>query len=114
MVLGKKGLRVEAWKFGIYLMIPIGASLAFNEPKVQRFCADYFQFLRYPANPNTDLKKEFDELRKKRELEREQRLAYKEQMKKLQSSVQTTTGSDEQPKQGWWGKLKRSLAWKSQ
>lgn len=88
MVHGRAGMKLEALKFGIYLFIPITASLAFNEPNVQRWAADYFQFLKYPANPNTNLKEEFEELLKKREKEKEQREAYAEQMKKLQESAQ--------------------------
>jgi hypothetical protein len=37
MVLGKAGMRLEAQKFIIYLMIPITASVAFNEPSVQKW-----------------------------------------------------------------------------
>uniref|UniRef100_A0A7S2SAN4 Uncharacterized protein n=1 Tax=Eucampia antarctica TaxID=49252 RepID=A0A7S2SAN4_9STRA len=88
MVLGKQGMRLEAWKFAVYLIVPIGASIAFNNPLVQKVCADYFQFLKYPANPNTNLKEEFEELLKKRELEREQRKQYTDQVRKLQESAQ--------------------------
>ena len=88
MVHGKAGMKLEAYKFGLYLIIPITASLTFNEPKVQRWAADYFQFLKYPANPNTNLKEEFEELVKKRDLEKQQRKAYAEQIQKLQESAQ--------------------------
>ena len=88
MVLGKQGLRLEAYKFGLYLFVPIVASVTFNDPDVQKVCADYFQFLKYPANPNTNLKGEFEELLKKRELEKEQRILYAQQVKKLQQSAQ--------------------------
>ena len=46
MVLGKAGMRLEAYKFGLYISVPILASIIFNEPEVQRKCADYFQFLK--------------------------------------------------------------------
>ena len=88
MVHGKLGLKMEAWKFGVYLAIPIFASIVYNDPDVQRVSADYFQFLKYPANPNTSLKEDFEKLRKQRELEKEQRKLYAEQMKKLQMSAQ--------------------------
>lgn len=97
MVLGKQGMRLEAWKFGIYLFVPIVASITFNEPKVQKVCADYFQFLKYPANPNTNLKGEFEELVKKREFEREQRKQYAEQMRKLQESAQKSRQEQAEP-----------------
>jgi len=37
MVLGRAGMKLEAQKFAVYLLIPIGASLAFNEPSVQKW-----------------------------------------------------------------------------
>jgi hypothetical protein len=37
MVLGKAGLRLEAQKFIVYLLIPITASVAYNEPSVQKW-----------------------------------------------------------------------------
>ena len=46
MVLGKAGMRLEAYKFGLYISVPILASIVFNKPEVQRKCADYFQFLK--------------------------------------------------------------------
>mmetsp|Transcript_7193 Transcript_7193/g.12906 ORF Transcript_7193/g.12906 Transcript_7193/m.12906 type:complete len:132 (-) Transcript_7193:221-616(-) len=87
MVLGKKGLQLEAWKFAVYLFVPIGASIYFNDPEAQRYWADYFQFLKYPASPNTNLKEQFEELQKKRELEKEQRKAYTDQVLKLQDNA---------------------------
>jgi len=67
MVLGRAGMRLEAQKFGVYLLIPITASLAFNEPSVQRWSADYFQFMKYPSKPKTNLKDEYDALKKERD-----------------------------------------------
>uniref|UniRef100_A0A7S0FPU0 Uncharacterized protein n=1 Tax=Minutocellus polymorphus TaxID=265543 RepID=A0A7S0FPU0_9STRA len=87
MVLGRKGLRMEAYKFGLYISVPILASIIFNEPEVQRRCADYFQFLKYPASPNTNLREEFEELAKQRALEKEQRAKYAEEVKKMQDNA---------------------------
>eukprot|EP00543_Licmophora_paradoxa_P018530 CAMPEP_0202471776 /NCGR_PEP_ID=MMETSP1360-20130828/85717_1 /ASSEMBLY_ACC=CAM_ASM_000848 /TAXON_ID=515479 /ORGANISM="Licmophora paradoxa, Strain CCMP2313" /LENGTH=114 /DNA_ID=CAMNT_0049097991 /DNA_START=88 /DNA_END=432 /DNA_ORIENTATION=+ len=114
MVLGKQGVRLEAWKFGVYLFIPIVASIAFNDPDRQRFWADYFQFLKYPANPNTDLKEQFEELQKQKQLQKEQRKAYAEQMRKLQESAQKSrrrqNGEGEEQQQQESGK-KRGWLW---
>mmetsp|Transcript_9786 Transcript_9786/g.13795 ORF Transcript_9786/g.13795 Transcript_9786/m.13795 type:complete len:113 (-) Transcript_9786:240-578(-) len=96
MVLGRKGLQVEAWKFGVYLMIPITASAAFNYPEMQQYWADYFQFLKYPANPNTNMKEQFEDLQKKREEEKEQRRAYQEQIRMLQESAQQSRRRQEE------------------
>ena len=87
MVLGKAGMRLEAYKFGLYISVPILASIIFNEPEVQRKCADYFQFLKYPANPNTNLREEFEQLAKQRELEREQRAKYAEEVARMQDNA---------------------------
>ncbi len=116
MVHGRQGLRLEAWKFGVYLFLPIAASVTFNEPRVQRFCADYFQFLKYPANPNVNLREEFEELAKKREKEREQRKAYLEEVKKMQQSAaerrklrEEALASTDENQRGWfrWMRLRR-------
>mmetsp|Transcript_4605 Transcript_4605/g.6002 ORF Transcript_4605/g.6002 Transcript_4605/m.6002 type:complete len:122 (+) Transcript_4605:198-563(+) len=88
MVHGRKGLQLEALKFALYLALPITASVTFNDPRVQRFAADYFQFLKVPANANVNLREEFEELAKKRRLEKEQRQAYAEQVRKIQESAQ--------------------------
>jgi len=90
MVHGKQGLRLEALKFGVYLSIPIIASFTFNEPKVQRFCADYFQFLAYPANPNVNLKEQFEELQRKRQIEKEQMERYADEVRKMRESAKET------------------------
>lgn len=88
MVLGRQGMRLEALKFSVYISIPVIASIAFNSPTTQKYWADYYQFLKYPANPNTNLKEEFEELQKQRDLLRDQRKEYAEQVKILQQSAQ--------------------------
>jgi DNA-binding transcriptional MerR regulator len=107
MVLGKTGMRLEAIKFSIYIGIPVVASIVFNDTGTQKFWADYYQFLKYPANPNIGLKEEFEELQKQRQLQQEQRKEYAEQMKRLQQSAQRSRAQaaeakdDEQKKKGW-------------
>ena len=109
MVHGRQGFKLEAFKFGVYIFIPIIASLGYNNPTVQQTCADYFQFLKYPANPNTRLKEEFEEMVRKRELEREQRKQYMEQLRGLNESAQRSTNlttsniqENQQVKTGGW------------
>ena len=90
MVLGRKGMRLEAYKFGLYISVPIFASIIFNEPEVQKWCADcadYFKFLMYPANPNTNLREEFEQLAKQRELEKEKRAKYAEEVQRMQDNA---------------------------
>lgn len=110
MVHGKAGMKLEAAKFGLYLLVPISASLTFNDPDVQRFCADYFQFMKYPANPNTNLKQEFEDLLEKRVKEKEQRRLYAEQVKKLQDSAKESrlkaALAAAEEKRGWFSWLR--------
>lgn len=126
MVLGRAGLRLEAQKFALYLLVPITASLAFNEPTVQRWAADYFQFMKYPSNPKTNLKDEFEALKKQREeeIEWEKKMAekrekgreeYLNQLKQLSSvarvgggddATESTTTESNQNKRGWFGWLR--------
>jgi hypothetical protein len=99
-------MRLEAMKFSIYISIPVIASIMFNSPSTQTYWANYFQFLKYPANPNTNLKEEFEELQKKRDLVREQRKEYAEQVKKLQESAQRSranalAAAEAEKKKGW-------------
>jgi hypothetical protein len=114
MVHGRQGMRLEAWKFGVYLIIPISASLTFNDPQIQEWAADYFQFLKYPANPNTNLKGEFEELLQKKQVEKEQRRLYAEQVQKLHDSAQASrlelaardAADEERRKLGWFSWLR--------
>jgi septal ring factor EnvC (AmiA/AmiB activator) len=110
MVLGKKGMQLEAWKFVVYITIPVVASVYFNDPKKQQYWADYFQFLKYPASPNTNLKEQFDEMVEQKEKQKKQRNEYAEQMRKLQESAQKSRQrreellleeNDPNKKQGW-------------
>jgi len=43
MARGRQGFALEFWKFGVYLMIPVGASLYYNDPQRQKQNADYWQ-----------------------------------------------------------------------
>mmetsp|Transcript_14315 Transcript_14315/g.15940 ORF Transcript_14315/g.15940 Transcript_14315/m.15940 type:complete len:118 (-) Transcript_14315:137-490(-) len=108
MVLGKSGMRLEGLKFSVYIMIPVVSSIFFNDPENQRYWADYFQYLKYPASPNTNLKEEFEELTRKRELQKHQRKEYLDQLKQLQESAQRSRKdraaaiSDEKERNRWW------------
>eukprot|EP00555_Chaetoceros_dichaeta_P014238 CAMPEP_0198257754 /NCGR_PEP_ID=MMETSP1447-20131203/7346_1 /TAXON_ID=420782 /ORGANISM="Chaetoceros dichaeta, Strain CCMP1751" /LENGTH=111 /DNA_ID=CAMNT_0043944721 /DNA_START=113 /DNA_END=445 /DNA_ORIENTATION=+ len=109
MVHGRQGMKLEALKFSIYIIVPIGASMAFNEPIVQQVCADYFQFLKYPASPNINLREEFEELQEKRQKEKEAREAYADQIRKLQESAQSKReiveavgGGGGEERKGWF------------
>ena len=106
MVKGRAGFQLEAWKFGIYISIPIVASMIFNSPTVQKASADYFQFLKYPANPNTNLKEDFERYARDFEKTQQQREEYAKQVRKLaerteQAQESVPNGNNE--KRGWFG-----------
>mmetsp|Transcript_3164 Transcript_3164/g.8958 ORF Transcript_3164/g.8958 Transcript_3164/m.8958 type:complete len:132 (-) Transcript_3164:5964-6359(-) len=84
MVKGKAGLYLEAWKFGVYISIPIFASAYYSDPETQKYWADYWQFIKYPENPNTNVREKIRELAKEKEQLAEQRRAYREQLRELQ------------------------------
>lgn len=79
MAKGKQGFYLEAWKFGVYLLIPIGASWWYSDPERQRQSADYWSYVRYPAHPNTGMRQQIEELAK----QQRQREAYREQLMEL-------------------------------
>jgi Pet100 len=76
----RSGFYLEAWKFAVYLSIPLAASWYFNEPARQRAAADYWKFVYYPPNPNTNIKEQVEVLRK----QQAQRKVYQAQMMELQ------------------------------
>jgi hypothetical protein len=112
MVHGKRGLYLEAWKFGVYLSMPIVASVYYSNPETQRYWADYWQYIKYPENPNTNVKEQIQQLVQQKELQREQRLAYQEQLLRLQNAAERA--SNMQPEEShnessppWWRRAGR-------
>lgn len=108
MVHGKQGLYLEAWKFGVYIAIPVVASIYYSDPETQKYWADYWQYIKYPENPNTNVKEQIKKLAEEKELQREQRMAYKEQLQRLQmaaeraSNMQKEEISPESSAPSWW------------
>ena len=107
---------MEAWKFAVYITVPIFASVVYNEPELQRVCADYFQFMKYPANPNTNLREEFEELSKKRALERESRKEHAEMVRQMHEAAKKSrekreaaiVAEGERQRSGWFRWLRSS------
>ena len=60
MAKGTTGFYLEGWKFSVYLAVPLFASWYFGDPQRQREAANYWQFVKYPANPNTGLKEQIE------------------------------------------------------
>ena len=90
MVSGRQGLYLEAWKFGVYISIPIFASVYYSDPETQKYWADYWQFIKYPENPNTNVREKIQDLVKDKERMAAQREAYKQQLQSLQQSANRT------------------------
>jgi hypothetical protein len=88
MVKGKRGLYLEAWKFSVYISLPIIASVYHANPENQKYWADYWQFIKYPENPNTNVKQKIQELAQQKEEQRQQHLAYQQQLQALQQSAE--------------------------
>ena len=105
MAKGKQGFQIEAWKFGVYIVIPVVASWWFSDPQRQKDAADYYQFVKYPANPNTNMKEQIEKLK----IQQEQHQAYREQLRELNKQANRTTlaaaemnsGADEGSSRGW-------------
>jgi len=111
MVKGRQGLYLEAWKFAVYVSIPVVASAYFSDPKTIKEQAEYWRFIEYPENPNTNVRQKIQKLAKEKEEQREQRLVYQRQLQELQraaarsSSVDYDNGEDEGltgRRRSWW------------
>lgn len=90
----RQGFYLEAWKFSVYLSLPIFASWYYSFPETQRYWADYWQFIKYPENPNTNVKQKIRELAEQKEKEKEQRLVYRRQLEELQRAAKRTENYD--------------------
>jgi hypothetical protein len=110
MVKGRPGLYLEACKFGIYLSIPVFASVYYSDPDIQRYWADYWQFIKYPENPNVNVKEKIQILVTEKEQQREQLELYKQQLRDLQIAAERGNNFDaDESRSGvsWWGRAGR-------
>jgi Pet100 len=110
MAKGRQGFALELWKFGVYLMIPVGASIYYNDPDRVKQNADYWQFIKYPPSDPDKVREEVQERIQREKKEQKQRQIYLEQMKKLQESAnrskqQQQRQQDGAKSNGWWGWL---------
>jgi hypothetical protein len=83
MARGRQGFWLEGGKFAIYLIIPLAASMHYNNPENQKKAADYWQYVKYPANPATGWKEHIE----KAASQQKQREAYQHQLQQLNSSA---------------------------
>mmetsp|Transcript_19873 Transcript_19873/g.43163 ORF Transcript_19873/g.43163 Transcript_19873/m.43163 type:complete len:124 (+) Transcript_19873:260-631(+) len=112
MVKGRQGLYLEAWKFGIYVSIPVIASVYFSDPETIKKQADYWRFIEYPENPNTNVRQKIQELAKEKEEQRAQRMAYRQQLQELQRAAERSSSVNDdddndatditEKRRSWW------------
>lgn len=112
MVHGKKGLYLEAWKFGVYITFPIIASVYYSDPDAQKYWADYWQYIKYPENPNTNVKEKIQKLAAEKEYHREQRKTYQDQLRRLQAAAERSANMQEEEEiqvdsPSWWRRAGR-------
>ena len=77
MVKGKQGLYLEAWKFGVYISIPIFASYYYSDPARVKATVEYWQYVKVPPNPNAGMKQRIEEML----LQEQKQKAYLEQIR---------------------------------
>lgn len=94
MAKGKQGFYLEGWKFAVYLGVPILASWYYSDPQRQKESADYWQYVKYPANPNVNMKEQIEALA----AQQKQREVYREQMKELNAQAARAQEKVEQPR----------------
>jgi len=100
MAKGTTGFYLEGWKFSVYLAVPLFASWYFGDPQRQREAANYWQFVKYPANPNTGLKEQIEAMAAQKKAREE----YAKQMKDLQTQAaksRETIGEESKRSKGW-------------
>ena len=126
MVHGRAGLYLEAWKFSVYISIPVIASVYYSNPETQKYWADYWQFIKYPENPNVNVKQQIEELIKERQKQEESSKIYQQQLQSLQqaanrskqyqqqeqqqaasSAATDSSSSSEESSLSWWRRLGR-------
>ena len=120
MVKGRAGLYLEAWKFGVYITVPIFASVYYSNPETQKYWSEYYQFVKYPENPNTNVKEQIEQLIQEKKLQKEQSQQYRDQLQQLQAAASRSKQyRSEPPPDGdhdsasWWRRVGRWVTGRS-
>jgi hypothetical protein len=48
----KSKTKIEYWKFGVYLTVPVVASFVYGDPEVMTWLINTLSFVQYPATRN--------------------------------------------------------------
>lgn len=88
MVHGRAGLRLEAFKFGIYITVPLLASAMFNNPDIAQRFIDYYKFIEYPPEhpETTKMKEDIKNLKKNVEAHIRKKMLMERQLQQLHDS----------------------------
>mmetsp|Transcript_11323 Transcript_11323/g.14787 ORF Transcript_11323/g.14787 Transcript_11323/m.14787 type:complete len:120 (-) Transcript_11323:451-810(-) len=113
MVHGRAGFKLEAAKFGLYIGLPILATISVNDPDNVRWMIDYFQYIKYPPTENVGSDEEpladkiNNEIRRRLK-EKEAMEQYREQVKQLgtlenERNARMKTAEESSKGNGIWG-----------
>ena len=88
MVAGKAGgFRLEAFKFSVYIALPVTATYLCNDPERVRWMIDYFKYIKYPPSSTSQMDEPLaDQINrefKRRAGNREAMTGYREQLRSL-------------------------------
>jgi hypothetical protein len=72
----------------VYLAVPVGAAAYFGDPANQRRHAEYWSYVRYPANPSVGIADRVKELHE----QRAQREEYRRQLQDLDRRARQSSG----------------------
>jgi Pet100 len=107
---GRGSFSMEAWKFVVYLAVPIAASVYFSNPGRMQKTAEYWKFVEYPANPNVGIKEDIIAAQKQwqdhHEAHRQSMVELHERNKKpTSSSSKQQDDAEESSSPGFWRRL---------
>jgi len=109
---GRTGFRIEAFKFAIYLSIPIIATQVFNNPDWTQRLVDYYKYVEYPPEDanTTQMKQDLEDLKKNLEQAKRKKMLMQRQLQSLDQMVEGTKsettdavkGEGEVKAARWW------------
>lgn len=98
---GRPRFFLESWKFAVYISLPIICSLYYDNPERQKKAADYWGYVKYPANP-ASMKEQIEQAA----ATQKQRQAYREQLQELNRSanrrIDEHQQEEEEPEKKAW------------
>mmetsp|Transcript_2201 Transcript_2201/g.2488 ORF Transcript_2201/g.2488 Transcript_2201/m.2488 type:complete len:100 (+) Transcript_2201:95-394(+) len=96
--MGKKGL--EAFKFGVYLTLPVLTVMFFNTPEAIKALIERKQYIVFPPEGERPMKGSKEEIAQFLGIQSENVGATRNELKVANSK--TTTTFDSAPQKSWW------------